>query len=472
MTQTDYDLFVIGGGSGGVRAARVAASHGAKVAIAEEYRLGGTCVIRGCVPKKLLVYASRFGDDFEDAAGYGWTLGAEPKFDWATLIASKDREIDRLERAYESNLQPARRHHSEERARARRAERRAPERRLACDGARDPDRDRRPSRDRPRFEGRRARHHVQRGLSPRASSAPRRGCGRRLYRRRVRIDLRRPRCRDHLIYRGEKVLRGFDEDLRDDLMLGLERRGVRLVMMDHLTRIDKSGDAVFATTNDGKSIEANTIMAATGRRPNTGLGLESGRGQCWHHGEIIVDAFRTTAPGIYAVGDVTNRVNLTPVAIREGHAFADSVFGGKLVSVDHTLVPTAVFSTPRSAPSGSEAAAREASPIDIYKARFRPMSNTLSGRDERMLMKLVVDAETERVLGCHVLGPDATEMVQMAAIAMRWAPKSRLRRDDGVASERCRGARDHARPSGCRHRSCYRRYRRFGRGRSPQGEAD
>jgi glutathione reductase (NADPH) len=427
MTQTDYDLFVIGGGSGGVRAARVAASHGAKVAIAEEYRLGGTCVIRGCVPKKLLVYASRFGDDFEDAAGYGWTLGAEPKFEWATLIANKDREIDRLERAYESNLNL--RGVTIMRARAVLD---GPNGVRLNDGSRvtarviliatgghpviDPD-----------LKG--AEHVITSNEAFHLDRLPRRvvvvGGG---Y---IAVEFASIfaglGAETILLHRGEKVLRGFDEDLRDDLMLALEHRGVRLMMLDHLTHVEKSGDTVFATTNEGKSIEANTIMAATGRRPSTaGLGLESAGVKCGHHGEIIVDAYsETTAPGVYAVGDVTNRINLTPVAIREGHAFADTVFGGKLVSVDHTLVPTSVFTTPEIGTVGlSEAAAREHySEIDIYKARFRPMRNTLAGRDERMLMKLVVDAETDRVLGCHVLGPDATEIVQMAAIAMRMGAK-------------------------------------------------
>ena len=281
-----------------------------------------------------------------------------------------------------------------------------------------------------------------------------------------------------LIHRGEKVLRGFDEDLRDDLMLGLERRGVRLVMLDHLTRVEKSGDAVFATTSEGKSIEANIIMAATdaGRTPR-GSGSNPPASSCGHHGEIIVDAYsETTAPGIYAVGDVTNRVNLTPVAIREGHAFADTVFGGKLVSVDHTLVPTSVFTTPEIGTVGlSETAARERyAEIDIYKARFRPMRNTLAGRDERMLMKLVVDAETDRVLGCHVLGPDATEIVQMAAIAMRMgAKKADFDATMALHPSACRGARDHARQMDAAAGAAIGRFRRCRREPvNSQGEAD
>jgi glutathione reductase (NADPH) len=423
MTQTDFDLFVIGGGSGGVRAARIAAGHGAKVAIAEEYRLGGTCVIRGCVPKKLLVYASRFGDDFEDAVGYGWTIGDRPTFDWPSLIANKDKEIARLERAYESNL--ALRGVTVLKTRA------------VLDGAgalRMSDGSRVSARTiliatgghpviDPDLKG--AEHVITSNEVFHLERLPRRivivGGG---Y---IAVEFASIfaglGAETILMHRGEKVLRGFDEDLRDDLMVALERRGVRLMMLDHLTHVQKSGGTLFATTNEGKSFEADKIMVATGRRPSTGgLGLETVGVKCGHHGEIIVDAYsETTAPGIYAVGDVTNRVNLTPVAIREGHAFADTVFGGKSVAVDHTLVPTAVFTTPEIGTVGlSEAAARErVSEIDIYKARFRPMRNTLAGRDERMLMKLVVDAETDRVLGCHVLGPDATEIVQMAAIAMR-----------------------------------------------------
>lgn len=423
MTQTDFDLFVIGGGSGGVRAARVAAGHGAKVALAEEYRLGGTCVIRGCVPKKLLVYASRFGDDFEDAAGYGWSVGDRPTFDWPALITNKDKEIARLERAYDSNLTVR-----GVTVLKTRAVLDGPGAVRTSDGSRvsartiliatgghpviDPD-----------LRG--AEHVITSNEVFHLERLPRRiaivGGG---Y---IAVEFASIfaglGAETILLHRGEKVLRGFDEDLRDDLMVALERRGVRLMMLDHLTHVQKSGGTLFATTNEGKSFEADKIMVATGRRPSTGgLGLETVGVKCGHHGEIIVDAYsETSAPGIYAVGDVTNRVNLTPVAIREGHAFADTVFGGKSVAVDHTLVPTAVFTTPEIGTVGlSEAAARErVSEIDIYKARFRPMRHTLAGRDERMLMKLVVDAETDRVLGCHVLGPEATEIVQMAAIAMR-----------------------------------------------------
>ncbi|MFA5951070.1 MAG: glutathione-disulfide reductase [Hyphomicrobium sp.] len=422
MTAFDFDLFVIGGGSGGVRAARVAADHGARVAIAEADRFGGTCVIRGCVPKKLLVYASRFRGDFEDAAGFGWTVG-ERRFDWATLIANKDKEIARLERAYASNLEARgvttlKWHAKLDRAGAVQL---ADGRRftartilIATGGNANID---------PDLPGR--EHVITSKEAFDLPELPRRvviaGGG---Y---IAVEFASIfaglGAETTLIYRGPKVLRGFDEDLRDGLMEALANRGIRLVMSDVFSRIEKAAGGLVGHLGSGGVLEADQIMFAIGRSPATGgLGLETAGVRTGRLGEIIVDGLsETSVPGIYAVGDVTNRVNLTPVAIREGHAFADSVFGKGPVRVDHSMVPTAVFTSPEIGTVGlPEHQARETyKQIDVYKARFRPMRNTLAGRDERTLMKLLVCGETDRVLGCHVLGPDAAEIVQMAAIALR-----------------------------------------------------
>ena len=422
MPDYDYDLFVIGGGSGGVRAARIAAGYGAKVAIAEEYRFGGTCVIRGCVPKKLLVYASRFRDDFEDASGFGWSV-PKPKFDWAHLIAAKDKEIARLEGLYQGNLN----------ARgvttlATRAVLEGPQTVRLSDGTRLRARNiliatgGRPQID-TSIDGHKLA--ITSNEAFHLTELPKRiviaGGG---Y---IAVEFASIFAglgsETTLVYRGGKVLRGFDQDLRDDLMLALSSRGIHLVMNERFTRIGKTAAGLSASLTSGRTIEADQIMFAIGRVPNTqGLGLETAGVTTGPIGEIKVDAFsRTLAASIFAVGDVTDRVNLTPVAIREGHAFADSVFGGKPASVDYDLIPTAVFTTPEIGTIGlSEEAARAAhDQIDIYKTRFRPMRNVLAGRPERTMMKLIADAVSDRVLGCHILGPDAAEIVQMAAIAMR-----------------------------------------------------
>jgi glutathione reductase (NADPH) len=423
MTTYDYDLFVIGGGSGGVRAARIAATHGAKVAIAEEYRFGGTCVIRGCVPKKLLVYASRFRDDFEDAAGFGWTVG-ESRFDWTTLIANKDKEVARLEGIYRRNLERAGVAIFESRAvlegphtvRLLKAHKtvRARTILIATGGAPNVDAE---------LEGR--EHVITSNEAFHLKELPRRvvvaGGG---Y---IAVEFAGIfaglGAETTLLYRGPKVLRGFDEDLRDALMEELPRRGIRIVTEKVFTRIERSAGGLTGHITGGGRLAADAIMFAIGRSPNTaGLGLETAGVSMDRGGAIKVDArSRTNVESIYAVGDVTDRVNLTPVAIREGHAFADTVFGGRPWSTDYEMIPTAVFATPEIGTVGlTEAEAREAhGAIDIYKARFRPMKGTLSGREERMLMKLVVEASGGRVLGCHIVGPDAAEMVQMAAIAMR-----------------------------------------------------
>ena len=423
MTQFDYDLFVIGAGSGGVRAARIAATHGARVAIAEEYRFGGTCVIRGCVPKKLLVYASRFRDDFEDAEGFGWTVG-ETRFDWPTLIANKDKEIDRLEGIYRRNLDRAGVGIFEGRAvlegpnavRLVKQQKTVTARTILIATGGWPNID-------AKLEG--IEHVITSNEAFHLPELPRRivvaGGG---Y---IAVEFAGIfaglGAETTLIYRGPKILRGFDEDLRDSLMEELPRRGIRILTEDVFTRIDKTGGGLVGTLASGGRVEADQIMFAIGRNPNTkGLGLEAAGVEIASNGAIKVDAqSRTNVANIYAVGDVTDRVPLTPVAIREGHAFADSMYGGRPWTTEYEIIPSAVFSTPELGTVGmTEDEARKAhGDVDIYKSRFRPMKGTISGREERMLMKLVVEPKGGRVLGCHIVGPDAGEIVQMAAIAMR-----------------------------------------------------
>lgn len=423
MGQHDFDLFIVGAGSGGVRAARVAAAAGARVAIAEEYRFGGTCVIRGCVPKKLLVYASRFADDFTDAAGFGWTV-QDPDFDWPSLVAAKDKEIARLEGLYRGTLARAGVTMFEDRATfedahtlklAASGQTITAGRILIATGGR-------PNRD-PHLPG--TEHVITsneafdlKELPPRIVIA---GGG---YIAVEFASIFNGLGSDvTLLYRGEKILRGFDEDMRDGLTAALKARGVHVVTNDVFTRIDRTVDGLLGSLKSGARIEADQIMFAIGRTPNTsGLGLADAGVQTGVAGEIMVNAdSQTNVAHIYAVGDVTNRVNLTPVAIREGHAFADSVYGGKPWTVDYRTIPTAVFSTPELGTVGlTETEARGTGrAIDIYKTAFRPMRAVLAGRDERTLMKLVVDGPSNVVLGVHILGPDAAEMVQMAAIAVR-----------------------------------------------------
>jgi glutathione reductase (NADPH) len=423
MSGYDFDLFVVGGGSGGVRAARIAAGHGAKVAIAEEYRFGGTCVIRGCVPKKLFVYASRFKDEFEDAAGFGWTV-PEAQFDWPELIANKDREIARLEAAYGVGLEKAGVEIFTTRAvvagpntvalgdTGRKVTARII---LIATGA--------GPNLHPLLPG--IEHVITSNEAFHLPALPERiaiaGGG---Y---IAIEFAGIfaglGAEVTLVYRGDKVLRGFDDDLREALSEAYAKRGIRILTGNVFTRIERKGKSLSAKLSGGSAIEADQIMLAIGRSPNTtGLGLEAAGVALAPSGAVKVDDYSaSSAAGIYAIGDVTDRVNLTPVAIHDGHAFADTVFGGRPRKVDYTVVPSAVFGTPEIASVGlPEGRARKRyRQLDVYKTRFRPLRHTLSGRDERMLMKLLVDAASERVVGCHVLGPDAAEIVQMAAIAIR-----------------------------------------------------
>ncbi|MBS0237379.1 MAG: glutathione-disulfide reductase [Proteobacteria bacterium] len=423
MTDFDFDLFVIGAGSGGVRAARIAASHGARVAIAEEYRVGGTCVIRGCVPKKLLVYASRFADDFADARGFGWSVSGET-FDWTSLVAAKNKEISRLEAAYRATLDKYKVEVFPERATLLSQN----EVRLANSG--------RKVTAKTVLVATGGRPNVDPGLP---------GVENVITSNEV-FDLKEfPRriviagggyiavefasifnglgADVTLIYRGEKFLRGFDEDLRDGLAAAMTARGIRIITGQKFTKIEKRASGLAGTISSGETLEADQIMFAIGRSPNTkNLGLEALGAHIDAEGAIVVDnASQSTVPSIYAVGDVTNRVNLTPVAIREGHAFADTLFGKKPWIVDYTTIPTAVFSTPEIGTVGftEQEARAQYEDVHIYKGSFRPMKAILAGRNEKMLMKIIVEGASDRVVGVHVLGPDAAEIIQMAAIAVR-----------------------------------------------------
>ncbi|MGH6818681.1 MAG: glutathione-disulfide reductase [Methylovirgula sp.] len=423
MPEFDVDLFVIGAGSGGVRAARVAAGHGAKVMLAEEFRIGGTCVVRGCVPKKLLVYASRFADDFADAAGYGWNV-PKATFDWSKLVATKDKEISRLSAIYRAHLEGA----GVELVKSRAVLDDAHTVRLLAD-------DRRISAriilvatgsapflapDIPGLE-----HTITSNEIFDLPELPRDilivGGGYIA----VEFASLLTRLGSHvtLAMRGENILRGFDEDLRIALRDALAEAGVAFKFTNLPTRIDKVRRGLSVALGNGERLEVDQVMVATGRHPNTrGLGLEKLGVARDAVGAIKVDPWsRSSVASIYAVGDVTDRVALTPVAIRDGQAFADTVFGDKKWAVDHTNVATAVFATPELGTVGlSEAEARAAyACVDVYATRFRPLKAALSGRKEIVLMKIVVDRQSDRVVGIHMLGEGAAEMVQLLAIAVK-----------------------------------------------------
>ena len=422
MADHDVDLFVIGAGSGGVRAARIAASYGARVMIAEEFRVGGTCVIRGCVPKKLLVYASRFSDEFEDAAGFGWSV-PEPTFHWPTLIANKDREIARLEAAYINTLERFKVSLVKTRAvledahtvRLSTGARVRAETILISTGAW-------PHLG-PKIPG--LEHVISSNEAFHLADMPKRiliqGGG---Y---IAVEFA---CifaglgsEVTLVYRGENILRGFDDEVREHLRNEMRGRGITVTCGHTVAAVERSGNEFITRLSDDSAITADKVMFAIGRRPNvTGLGIEALNMKIHDHGGIEVDEYsRTSVSNIYAVGDVTNRVNLTPVAIREGHAFADTVYGGRPTPVDHENVPTAVFSEPEVGVIGlTEAQARERlAKVDVYKTAFRPMKATLSGRSTRSFMKLLVDGVTDRVVGCHIVGPDAGELIQVIGIAVK-----------------------------------------------------
>ena len=446
----DYDLFVIGAGSGGTRAARIAAGHGARVAVAEERFLGGTCVNVGCIPKKLFVYASHFAEDFEDAAGFGWCGPAAassgggsglPAFDWPTLVANKDREIERLNGIYRGLIEGAGARLFDARATI------AGPHAISVDGSTVS-----------------ARHIlVATGGEPTLPDIPG-------IEHAIRSDdvFYLERLPERLIvvgggyiavelagvfaglgvevtqlYRGPLFLRGFDDDIRRGLAEEMRNRGVDLRFDTNVAAIERvanggsAGGGVRArlTAGGGRggpgpgpgaeagTLDADLILYATGRHPNTaGLGLQNAGVATAPNGAVLVDAWsRSNVEHVWAVGDVTDRINLTPVAIREGHCFAETVFNDNPISPDHEDVPTAVFSQPAIGTCGlTETEAEARYPVlDVYLSTFRPLKHTLSGRDQRSLMKLLVDAATDRVVGCHLLDPDAAEIVQGVGIAMK-----------------------------------------------------
>jgi len=421
MSKFDFDLFVIGAGSGGVRAARIAAGHGARVGICESSRVGGTCVIRGCVPKKLLSYAAHFHEEFEDAAGYGWEV-ENPRFNWSRLIENKDREIDRLNQVYLGLLDNSGvKLYSGHGAMSGPHEVRVGEtvvsakKILIATGGRP---------WMPEIPG--AEHAITSDEAFHLESLPEsvvvvgggfiacefagifNGLGSRVVQ----------------VYRGEQILRGFDHDVQNTLAAEMHKKGIEIQLNTNVTELIKQDDGLITLTLDnGTELQADTVMFATGRVPNvSGLGLVDSGVHVSPSGVIPVNEFsQTNLPSVFAVGDVTNRVNLTPVALMEGHAFADSEFGGKPRPVNHVFIPSAVFSHPPVATVGfSEIeAATHYGELKIYKSVFTPMKHTLSGRQEKTMMKLIVQASSGKVVGLHVVGMDAPEIVQGFAVAIK-----------------------------------------------------
>ena len=434
MSDYDFDLFVIGAGSGGVRASRMCSGHGARVAVAEERYLGGTCVNVGCIPKKLFVYASHFSEDFEDAAGYGWSVG-EPTFDWRALLANKDREIERLNGIYARLLDAAGVTRIEGRARLLDAHRvevggrvYSAEHMLLAPGGWP------HFPDIPGIE-----HAISSNEAFHLEDLPERaivvGGG---Y---IAVEFagifHGLGVRTTQLYRGPLFLRGFDDDVRRTLADEMRKRGIDLRFDARVERIERSAGALVATLGDGTALEADRILYATGRRPLTAdLGLEEVGVELDAAGAIVVDEYsRSSVPNIWAIGDVTDRIQLTPVAIHEGMALAETLFGGRPTRPDHIDVASAVFSQPPIGTVGlSEAQARERyGEVEIYRSRFRPLKHTLTGRDEQTLMKLVVERESRRVVGAHMVGPDAGEITQGIAIAVKLgATKEQFDRTIGI----------------------------------------
>lgn len=416
----DYDLFVIGGGSGGVRAGRVAAQTGAKVALAEEFRMGGTCVIRGCVPKKLMVFASHFAHANDDASAYGWDISVGD-FHWSRFQTRLDAELDRLEGIYRNILSNNDVETFDARATVADAHTVA-----LADGR--------------RFT---AKHIlVATGGHPVVPDIP----GKELAITSNDIFWLKDLPKSILIvgggyiasefagilnglgvdvtqiYRGEQILRGFDDEAREVIANGMRGHGVDLHVCKNVAELRKVEDGIEAVLEDGSSTIYGQVMYATGRTPNTaGMGLEALGVELDRAGAVVVDQYSQTAvPSIYAIGDVTNRVNLTPVAIREGMAFVETVFNGNPTPVDHELIPSAVFTQPEFGTVGlTEAEAAKQEPIEVYSTSFKPMNHAFAGREDRVLMKLVISKETRKVLGAHIVADGAGEMIQMVGIAVK-----------------------------------------------------
>ena len=425
----DFDLFVIGAGSGGVRAARIAASYGARVAVAEEHKVGGTCVIRGCVPKKLLVYGAHFAEDIDDAAMFGWDI-PKKRFDWPTLRDNVLAEVTRLEGAYTETLTNHQVEIFHERAvltgpnslRLASGREVTAKTILIATGAR-------PSM--PQIEG--IEHAISSNEVFHLDALPKRIviAGGGYIANEFAGIFHEFGSSVSLVNRTDTLLRGYDQQIVDRLIQISLRKGIDFKFRATIDRIDKGEDGRLHIAMTGcDDIDADQILFATGRQPNTeGLGLDVVGVELGEKGEIKVGADnRTNVPSIYAVGDVTDRVQLTPVAIREGQAFADTVFGNKPHQVDYNCIPSAVFSHPPLAGVGmTEGQARNRlGSVKVYTSDFRAMKNVLAGRNERSLYKLVVDGGTEQIVGIHMIGPDAPEILQAAAIAV----KAKLKKAD------------------------------------------
>jgi glutathione reductase (NADPH) len=417
----DYDLFVIGGGSGGVRAARIASGeYGAKVGLAEESRMGGTCVIRGCVPKKLMVFASGFKAELALADRYGWNVTAGD-FDWLHFRSMLEADLDRLEEAYRNTLRTAGVTIHDTRAtlvdahrvRLATGEELSAKHILVATGGRPfvPDI---PGRDLAITSN--EMFHLP-ALPKRALVV-----GGGYIASEFACILNGLGVTVSQYYRGAQILRGFDDEARGHVANAMRAEGIDIHCGTDLMRLEKTEGGIRAVSTDGSDREFDLVLYATGRRPNSGgLGLEALGVEFGREGQIVVDRYsQTGVPSIFAVGDVTGRINLTPVAIREGHAFADTIFGAKPTAFDHELVASAVFTQPEMGSVGlSEEAARAQEPIEVYATAFRPMRTAFAGHSDRVLMKLIVSQASRKVLGCHIVAPDAGEMIQLAAIAIR-----------------------------------------------------
>ncbi|MBJ7443149.1 MAG: glutathione-disulfide reductase [Sphingobium sp.] len=435
MSEFDFDLFVIGAGSGGVRASRVAAAHGAKVAVAEEFRVGGTCVIRGCVPKKLLIYGAHFAEDLKDARRFGWNV-PDCGFEWTTLRDNVLGEVDRLEGLYKNTLSshkvemiPERAvvtgPHSVKLASGREVTAKYI---LVATGAWP---------IMPDIEG--AEHGITSNEVFHLDECPKRivivGGG--YIANEFAGIFHQFGSHVTIVNRSGTLLRGYDEQIRDRLLQISMSKGINFRFNAQMERIEKTEDGTLCVHfQSGDPVAADVILFATGRKPNVdGLGLDSAGVDLDDKGAIKVDEYnKTSCESIYAVGDVTDRLQLTPVAIREGHAFADTVFGGNPRTVDYDCVPSAVFSHPPLAGVGmTEAQAKnKLGTVKVYTSDFRPMKYVLAGREERALYKMIVDATTDRVVGLHMIGPDAPEILQAAAIAVK-AGLTKQDFDDTVA---------------------------------------
>jgi glutathione reductase (NADPH) len=419
MATGDFDLFVIGGGSGGVACARRAAEYGARVGLAEPAEMGGTCVHRGCIPKKMMVYASHFSEDFQDAAAYGWTVG-EARFDWATLIANKDKELRRLEGIYRKLLSDSGVTMFNEKAtvaapgRVRVAGGEVAAKTIVIATGGTP--------HRPEIPG--AHHGIVSDDAFHLKALPRRvlivGGG---Y---IAVEFagifEGLGAETIVLYRGDALLRGFDGDVRAAVTEGMRAKGIDVRCETNVVSLQAKGGGLVANTTAGEALEADQVLFATGRTPNTlGLGLVEAGVELRRDGAVAVDAWsQSNVPGIYAIGDCTDRLNLTPVAIREGRSIAETLYNQNPMQPNHRNVPTAVFSQPPAGVVGltEDEARAEYGGIDVYRASFRPLKHTITGRNEKTMVKLVVDKASDRVLGAHMVGADAPELVQLLGVAI------------------------------------------------------